>query len=83
MIVDKRRKSGDIRLVNVESFQAQLIEGSLHVDRVPQDDHVNDESQRTELIFLSLPIPLTQFASLAVEDSAPQAVSSLTSVELG
>jgi hypothetical protein len=35
-----------------------------------------------ELILLSLPIPLTQFASLAVEDSAAQAVSSLTSVEL-
>src|ERR1700719_4175884 len=74
---------GDIRLVNLVSLQAQLIEDSLHVDCVPQDDHVNNESQRTELILLSLPIALTQFASLAVEDSAPQAVPSLASVELG
>src|SRR5271165_5091896 len=72
--MDKRRKSGDIRLANLVSLQAQLIEDSLHVDSVPQDDHLNNESQRTELILLSLPIPMTQFASLAVEDSAPQAV---------
>jgi len=83
VVVDKRRKSGDIRLPNLVPFQAQLVERSLHADRVPKDDHVNDESERPELILLSLPIALTQFGSFAVEDSATQAVSSLTSVELG
>jgi hypothetical protein len=68
---------------NLVSLQAQLVEGSLHIDCVPQDDHVNNEAQRTELILLSLPIALTQFAPLTVEDSATQTVSSLTSVELG
>jgi len=41
----------------------------------------NNESQRPELILLSLPITLTQFASLAVgRYRATQAVSSLASV---
>jgi hypothetical protein len=56
---DKRRKSGDIRLPNLVSLQAQLVEGNLHVDCVPQDDHVNDESRGTELILLlSALVPL-------------------------
>jgi hypothetical protein len=29
VVVDKRRKSGDIRLANLVSLHAQLIEGSL------------------------------------------------------
>jgi len=77
VVVDKRRKSGDIRLPNLVSLQAQLVEGSLHVDCVPKDDHVNNESERPELILLSLPIALTQFAPLAVEDGATQAVPHL------
>jgi len=47
------------------------------LDCVPQDDHVNNESERPELILLSLPIALTQFAPLAVEDGATQAVPHL------
>jgi hypothetical protein len=78
VVVDKRRKSGDIRLPNLVSLQAQLVEGSLHVDCVPKDDHVNNESERPELILLSLPIAMTQFAPLAVEDGATQAVPFLT-----
>ena len=40
------RKSDDIRPVNLVSLQAQLIEGSLHVDGVPKDDHVNNRRSR-------------------------------------
>ena len=36
------RKSGDIRLPNLVSLQAQLVERSLHVDYVPQDDARGD-----------------------------------------
>jgi hypothetical protein len=56
VVVDKRRKSGGIRLPNLVSLRAQLVEGGLHVDCVIKDDHVNDESERPELILLSLPI---------------------------
>ena len=64
--MDQRRKSGHIRLPNRISFQAQLLEGRLHVDGVPQDDHVKYQAQRPELILLAFPVALTQFAALAV-----------------
>ena len=83
--MDERRKSGDIRLPDRVSLRAQLatVEDRLHVDGIPQDDHVKDEAQRPELILLTLPVALTQFAALAVEDGASQAVPALPSVELG
>jgi len=74
VVMDKWRKPGHIRLPNRVSLQAQLIEGCLHVDGVPQDDHVKYQAQRPELILLTLPVALTQFAALAMEDGASQAV---------
>jgi hypothetical protein len=66
-----------LRLEGHQIYRADVV-------RLSQDRSADGLfSQRTELILLSLPIALTQFAMLAVEDSAPQSVSSLTTVELG
>jgi hypothetical protein len=81
--MDERRKSGHIRLPDRVSLRAQLVEDRLHVDGVPQDDYVKDQAQRPELILLTLAVALTQFAALAVEDDASQAVPALPSVKLG
>jgi hypothetical protein len=47
-----------------------LVEGSIHVDRVPQDDGVDDQAKGAELILLALAVALAQFTALAVEDTA-------------
>jgi hypothetical protein len=44
-----------------------LVEGSIHVDRVPQDDGVDDQAKGAELILLALAVALAQFTALAVE----------------
>jgi hypothetical protein len=43
-----------------------LVEGSIHVDRVPQDDGVDDQAKGAELILLALAVALAQFTALAV-----------------
>jgi hypothetical protein len=39
-----------------------------HIHRVPQNNHVDDESQRAQLVFLAFAIALTQLAAPPVED---------------
>jgi hypothetical protein len=52
------------------------------INRVPEDNDVDDESQCAELILLSLSIMLSQFASFAMENDPRQAVPILAAVEL-
>ena len=52
------------------------------VKSVPQDDDVYDQSERSELIFLSFMISLAEFASLSVEDGSRQFMAIFTFVEL-
>ena len=42
----------------------ELCQYSIHVNRVPQHDDIHNQPQRAQLIFLALPVPLTQFTSL-------------------
>src|ERR1019366_6701467 len=73
---------GDVLGPDVEAISPEAIERGVHVDRVPQDDEVDDETKRAELVFLSFPIALSQFPALAVEDDPRQLVATFSSVEL-
>jgi len=58
VIEEKRRKSCHIFSIQGISFASKLLQHRIHVGRVPQCDDVDDESQRTELVFLSFSIML-------------------------
>ena len=49
-----------------------LVEGRLHIDGVPQHNHVDDDAECVELVFLAFTVTLPQFATFAVEDGAGQ-----------
>src|ERR671925_1844916 len=64
------------------AFGFELPEGRIHIDRVPQDNHVHDQSQGPELIFLPFAVALAQLPSPTMENRAGQLVPVLMAVEL-
>lgn len=68
--------------LDLEALLAKLTQRRIHVDRVPEHNHVDDQSERAELILLALPIPLPQLPALAVKGGARKHVTALTAVEL-
>jgi hypothetical protein len=50
----------------------ELLQRGVDVESVPKDDYIYDQSERSELIFLSFMISLAEFAPLSVEDSSGQ-----------
>ena len=59
-----------------------VIDGALGVDRVVEDDGVDDQAERVELFFLAFAVGLAQLAAAAVADVAGEAVAAFAAVEL-
>ena len=51
------------------SIASELLDNCIHINRVPEDNEVDDETQGVELILLSPSIMLLQFASFAMENN--------------
>ena len=56
----------------------ELLQRGVDVESVPKDDDIYDQSERSELIFLSFMISLAEFAPLSVEDSSGQFMTVFT-----
>jgi hypothetical protein len=67
---------------NIQSVALELRERTFHVARVPQNDGIDDEAERPELVFLSLAIALPQFTALTMEDRAGKAVTRFAAIKL-
>lgn len=59
-----------------------VVQGALRVDRVVEDDRVDDQAERAELFFLALAVGLAQFAAAAMADISRQSVAAFAAVEL-
>ena len=59
-----------------------VVEGALGIDRVVEDDRVDDQAERPELFFLALAVGLAQFAAAAMADVAGEGVAAFAAVEL-
>ena len=58
MVKHKRRKPCHVFRFQGISFASKLLQGCIHIDRVPKSDDIDHEPLRAELIFLSLTIML-------------------------
>ncbi|GHO56376.1 hypothetical protein KSB_48510 [Ktedonobacter robiniae] len=67
-------QSFDILWSDLLPIAPQFVECILHVPGIPEHDDIDDQAQRTQLIFLPLTIPLTQLAALAVKHMASDTV---------
>ena len=65
-----------------ERFSAKLIEYRIQIDGVPQNDHVDDQPKRAQLVFLTFAIALVELAALAMEHISCQAMPAFPQVGL-
>ena len=63
----ERAETCDIFVSHGISLGPQLVQGGVDIDGVPENDAVQNDTQRAKLILHSFPIPLEQFAAAAVE----------------
>ncbi len=55
----------DVLGLDRETLLFELLQRGVDVESVPKDDDVYDQSERSELIFLSFMISLAEFATLS------------------
>jgi hypothetical protein len=67
MVMAERRQTRDILVEYREAFGAKLSKRRLHIDGVPQHNHVDDQSKCAELVFVSFPVTLAQLAAFVME----------------
>jgi hypothetical protein len=79
----KRTEPLDVGVVDLQAAGGEVVERSLGVDRVVEDDRVEDQAERAELFFLALAVALAQLAAVAVADVAGEGVAALAAVEVG
>jgi hypothetical protein len=80
----RQGRAADVAHLEQQPLTRQtLLECCFHIEGVPRHDRVDDQSQRPELVFLSLVVPLAQFSPLAMKDSPRHTMSSFPPIELG
>src|SRR5208282_1888743 len=63
-------------------FLSELFQDCLHVNCIPEHDHIDDESECAELVFLPFAIALPQLAPFTAENDARNTVPTFTPIEL-
>ena len=74
---------GDVLVVDVHAVPSQLLDGGLHVDDIPVHDGIEGEAKAAQLLLLALLERASDFATLAVVDTAGEAVTQFRVIELG
>jgi len=82
VLVFKGREPANVLGSREGAFSTEVLQHGVHVDRVPQDDDVDDEPEGAELVFLAFPVFLPNLPTLAVENCAGQRMAPLLAVEL-
>jgi hypothetical protein len=79
----ERAEPLDVGVVDRQAAGGEVVKRALGVDRVVEDDRVDDQTERAKLFFLALAVALAQLAAVAVADVAGEGVAALGAVELG
>ena len=61
MVPHKRVEACDIFVSHGVALGPQPVEGGVDIDGVPENDAVQDDTQRAKLVLHSFPVPLEQF----------------------
>ena len=73
MVAAQRAEPLDVDMVDLQAAGGKVVKGALGVDRVVEDDRVDDQAERAELLLLALAVALAQLAAVAVADIACEA----------
>lgn len=83
MPVPEGREPGDVARIDGEPLGLNLLDRRADVDGIPEHDDVEDEAERTELLFLVLSAGLADLTTLAMADDPGQAMPVFVAIELG
>src|SRR6266436_6641228 len=64
------------------SFASKLLKCSVDIERILKNDHIDNQPQRSVLIFLALAVSLPQFTLFTMKHRASQFVTILAFIEL-
>jgi hypothetical protein len=78
----EQRQARNILRPDLVAFGDELVKGGVRVDRVPQHDEIDDQAERSQLVFRTFTIALAQFTGLSMEDDAGELMASFTAIEL-
>ena len=81
MLVGQRGEPLQVVLGQLVAGGAEAIDGVVDVLGVPEDEGVEREAERAELVFLAIAVGLAQLAFVAVEDDSGDAVAAFVAVE--
>src|SRR5262245_43765644 len=77
MVIYQGRESSHIFIPHLHAFGTQLLQGCFHIEGIPQHNRIDDQPQRSELVFLAFAVPLAEFSSLAMEDGPCHTMAAL------
>ena len=78
----ERREPRDVLLAHRIAIRPQLRQRAIYREGVPQDDRVEHQAKRTELVLLPFAVALAQLTALPVKDPPAQLVAGLLDGEL-
>ena len=82
VLVLEGRKMFEVSVVDGGPLGPEVLDGVVHVAAVPEGEHVGDEPEGTELLFLARPVGLVDVASPTMEDVPGELVAGFLAVEL-
>src|SRR2546429_537849 len=82
MMMPQRREPCHIHGLHGDALGAYMLQRGFHVEGVPQDDYIDHQPERPELIFLAFPVPLPELAPLPMKDRTRDTMAPFPSVEL-
>jgi hypothetical protein len=74
---------GDVFIAHIHAVTPHLLDSRLHVNGVPMYDGIEGEAKAAQLLLLALLERASDFAALAVVDTAGEAVTPFRVIELG
>jgi hypothetical protein len=72
VFVSERGQAFHVVVAYLHFFLSDFAQYGVHISGVPQHDHVDDKSEGSELVFLSLSIALAKLPAVSVEKGLPR-----------
>jgi hypothetical protein len=66
--VAQRPESGHVGRIHWQACGAEVIKSLAHVAGIPEHDGIEHQTQRAELVLLTLTVALPEFPALAMEE---------------
>src|SRR6516225_12146983 len=67
---------------DLKALRAEFLEGGIHITSRPQDQGVDHQTERSQLVFLAVAVLLAQFATLTMEDLTRETMATFMAIPL-